>query len=121
MQNFYFDRLISMAYGQIGMIQALAGFFIYFVIMGENGFLPARLLGIRKNWDSKNVNDLADSYGQEWVIHDFVSIILFLFHNLNISIYVFVVVRSKKGFGVHVPNWLFRCNRHRAMGRFGHL
>ena len=27
------DRLISMAYGQIGMIQASAGFFVYFVIM----------------------------------------------------------------------------------------
>merc|ERR1712061_32739 len=28
------ERLISMAYGQIGMIQASAGFFVYFVIMG---------------------------------------------------------------------------------------
>merc|ERR1712032_250119 len=27
------ERLISMAYGQIGMIQASAGFFVYFVIM----------------------------------------------------------------------------------------
>merc|ERR1711874_187130 len=32
------ERLISMAYGQIGMIQASAGFFVYFVIMCENGF-----------------------------------------------------------------------------------
>merc|ERR1712233_206038 len=32
------ERLISMAYGQIGMIQASAGFFVYFVIMAENGF-----------------------------------------------------------------------------------
>merc|ERR1719225_2349218 len=31
------ERLISMAYGQIGMIQASAGFFVYFVIMCENG------------------------------------------------------------------------------------
>jgi sodium/potassium-transporting ATPase subunit alpha len=60
-------RLISMAYGQIGMIQAAAGFFVYFVIMAENGFLPSDLLGIRKQWDSKAVNDLTDSYGQEWV------------------------------------------------------
>merc|ERR1711878_31257 len=30
------ERLISMAYGQIGMIQASAGFFVYFVIMAEN-------------------------------------------------------------------------------------
>lgn len=61
------ERLISMAYGQIGMMQASAGFFTYFVIMGENGFLPIRLLGLRKEWDSKAVNDLEDSYGQEWV------------------------------------------------------
>lgn len=56
-----------MAYGQIGMIQAAAGFFVYFVIMAENGFLPNELFGIRKQWDSKAVNDLTDSYGQEWV------------------------------------------------------
>ena len=56
-----------MAYGQIGMIQALAGFFTYFVIMGESGFFHDRLLGLRKSWDSRGVNDLADSYGQEWV------------------------------------------------------
>ena len=56
-----------MAYGQIGMIQASAGFYTYFVIMSENGFWPSRLLGLRKEWDSKGVNDLEDSYGQEWV------------------------------------------------------
>lgn len=56
-----------MAYGQIGMIQAAAGFFVYFVIMAENGFLPLKLFGIRKHWDSKAINDLTDSYGQEWV------------------------------------------------------
>lgn len=63
-----------MAYGQIGMIQAAAGFFVYFVIMAENGFLPLKLFGIRKHWDSKAVNDLTDSYGQEWVIIDFLEI-----------------------------------------------
>lgn len=56
-----------MAYGQIGMIQASAGFFTYFVIMAENGFWPVRLFGLRKEWDSKSVTDLTDSYGQEWV------------------------------------------------------
>jgi sodium/potassium-transporting ATPase subunit alpha len=60
------DRLISMAYGQIGMIQASAGFFTYFVIMAESGFWPASLFGLRQAWDSKSVNDLKDSYGQEW-------------------------------------------------------
>merc|ERR1719422_136660 len=41
------ERLISMAYGQIGMIQASAGFFVYFVIMCDNGFWPSTLLGLR--------------------------------------------------------------------------
>lgn len=60
-------RLIGMAYGQIGMIQASAGFFTYFVIMSENGFLARDLFGMRKGWDSRSINDLQDSYGQEWV------------------------------------------------------
>ncbi|CAF4458911.1 unnamed protein product [Rotaria socialis] len=60
------QRLISMAYGQIGLIQAGAGFFSYLVIMAENGFLPSRLLGLRKSWESSEINDLQDSYGQEW-------------------------------------------------------
>nr|DBA15893.1 TPA: hypothetical protein GDO54_003347 [Pyxicephalus adspersus] len=60
------ERLISMAYGQIGMIQALGGFFSYFVILAENGFLPSHLVGIRLNWDDRTVNDLEDSYGQQW-------------------------------------------------------
>jgi len=60
------NRLISMAYGQIGMMQASAGFFTYFVILAENGFRPDHLFGLRKYWDSKAYNDLEDSYGQEW-------------------------------------------------------
>merc|ERR1712210_438440 len=64
------ERLISMAYGQIGMIQASAGFFVYFVILCENGFWPSHLLGLRRAWDSIAVNDLTDSYGQEWTYAD---------------------------------------------------
>ncbi|KAM4790140.1 sodium/potassium-transporting ATPase subunit alpha-1 [Cyanocitta cristata] len=60
------ERLISMAYGQIGMIQALGGFFTYFVIMAENGFWPSGLLGIRVQWDDRWINDVEDSYGQQW-------------------------------------------------------
>uniref|UniRef100_G1P3U7 Sodium/potassium-transporting ATPase subunit alpha n=1 Tax=Myotis lucifugus TaxID=59463 RepID=G1P3U7_MYOLU len=60
------ERLISMAYGQIGMIQALGGFFTYFVILAENGFLPINLLGIRVDWDDRWINDVEDSYGQQW-------------------------------------------------------
>lgn len=47
--------------------QATAGFFVYFVIMGENGFIPAMLFGLRKQWDNRDINDLQDYYGQEWV------------------------------------------------------
>ena len=78
------ERLISMAYGQIGMIQALTGFVCYFMIMLENGFFPGDLLNLRVSWDAKwwensklannAVNkiiflrnqNLEDSYGQEW-------------------------------------------------------
>ena len=46
--------------------QASAGFFTYFVIMAENGFLPTFLMGIRNDWDNKKLNNLEDSYGSEW-------------------------------------------------------
>merc|ERR1712088_324022 len=64
------ERLISMAYGQIGMIQMSAGFFVYFVILAESGFWPSKLFGLRRAWDSIAVNDLEDSYGQEWTYKD---------------------------------------------------
>ncbi|RXM98973.1 Sodium/potassium-transporting ATPase subunit alpha-1 [Acipenser ruthenus] len=60
------ERLISMAYGQFGMISAVGAFFTYFVILADNGFLPMRLLGIRIEWEDKSLNDLEDSYGQQW-------------------------------------------------------
>ena len=47
-------------------MQALAGFFTYFVIMGQNGFLPQDLFLLRKFWDDSGVL-VEDSYGQEWV------------------------------------------------------
>ncbi|KAM9455042.1 sodium/potassium-transporting ATPase subunit alpha-1-like [Clarias gariepinus] len=60
------ERLISMAYGQIGMMQAAAGFFTYFVVLAENGFLPLSLTGLRIDWDNRDYNDLVDDYGQQW-------------------------------------------------------
>ncbi|XP_071959681.1 sodium/potassium-transporting ATPase subunit alpha-3-like isoform X2 [Antedon mediterranea] len=60
------ERLISVSYGQIGMIQASAGFFTYFVIMAENGFLPNRLVGLRSQWDDVTNHHVQDSYGSEW-------------------------------------------------------
>ena len=60
------ERLLFVSCGQLGLIQAAGGFFTYFVIMAENGFWPSRLLGLRMYWDSKAINDLKDSYDQEW-------------------------------------------------------
>jgi len=59
-------RLIGVSYAQIGMIQAAAGFFSYFVIMAENGFLTKDVFFVRERWDSKAINDYSDSYHQEW-------------------------------------------------------
>jgi len=50
--------------------QAAAGMYTYLVIMAENGFWPSRLLGLRTLWDSRAINDLTDSYEQEWTYED---------------------------------------------------
>jgi sodium/potassium-transporting ATPase subunit alpha len=64
------SKLIGMACAQIGMIQAFAGFFTYIVIMAEHGFYPLKLIGLRKSWDSISINDLEDSFAQEWTYQD---------------------------------------------------
>ncbi|CRK96297.1 CLUMA_CG009717, isoform A [Clunio marinus] len=106
------ERLISMAYGQIGMIQAASGFFVYFFIMGENGFLPPILFGIRERWDSKAINNLEDSYGQEWTYKDrktleytchtafFISIVIVQWADL-------IICKTRKNSLVHqgMTNW----------------
>lgn len=51
----------------LGMIQAAGGFFTYFVVLAENGFMPRSLIGLRVDWDNKFYNDLEDDYGQQWV------------------------------------------------------
>ena len=60
-------RALSVAYGQIGIIQTAAGHFMYYVILAEYGFFPGRLFGLRTDWENNGINDLPDSYGQEWV------------------------------------------------------
>jgi sodium/potassium-transporting ATPase subunit alpha len=64
------ERLLFLSCGQMGLIQAAAGLFTYFVVMAENGFWPSRLLYIRQLWDSRAINDLRDSYDQEWTFDD---------------------------------------------------
>ena len=56
-----------MTYGQIGMMEVAGGFFMYFIVMAESGFWPTRVFGLRRQWEGRSVNDLEDSYGQEWV------------------------------------------------------
>ena len=56
-----------MAYGQIGIMQAAGAYFTYLVILAQNGFLPDFIFGLRLPWDSQGLNDLVDSFGQEWV------------------------------------------------------
>ncbi|CAL8071426.1 unnamed protein product [Orchesella dallaii] len=95
--NLVTKQLISYAYGQIGMIESFAGMLTYFVIMSENGFLPLKLLGLRSQWDAQQINDLEDSFGQEWTYEQrkrlentcsaayFVSIVVCQWANLIIS------------------------------------
>lgn len=64
------QRLLSLSYGQVGVIQASAGFFTYSIIMVENGFWLSDLVGIRQVWESKAINDYKDSYGQEWTYRE---------------------------------------------------
>eukprot|EP00050_Salpingoeca_kvevrii_P005855 m.286007 g.286007 ORF g.286007 m.286007 type:complete len:1103 (+) comp11497_c0_seq1:103-3411(+) len=60
------SRLLSLTYLQIGVIQAMAGFFCYFVVMSDYGFRPSRLIGLRSDWDDEDIENLRDSYGQTW-------------------------------------------------------
>ncbi|CAB4063137.1 ATP1A [Lepeophtheirus salmonis] len=60
------SNMFRLAYHHIGLIEAGAALFAYFTIMASNGFFPSILLGSRRLWESKDINDLMDSYGQEW-------------------------------------------------------
>jgi len=61
-------RLLSYVYGQTAVIECTAGFFAYFLTNALNGWLPRDLIGMEKLWHSRSINDLVDSYGQEWVL-----------------------------------------------------
>lgn len=43
--NLVTGKLYFLAYGHIGMIESAAGFFVYFMVMAEHGFMPSRLIG----------------------------------------------------------------------------
>lgn len=60
---------MSYTYGQSSVMEFLAGMFSYFAVFALNGWLPFHMVGIETRWDSKAINDLSDSYGQEWTYH----------------------------------------------------
>ncbi|XP_065649784.1 sodium/potassium-transporting ATPase subunit alpha-like isoform X2 [Hydra vulgaris] len=60
------SRLISLSYSMRGVIQTFGAFLCYFIVLGDNGFWPSKLIGLRSSWDDINVNSLEDSYGSEW-------------------------------------------------------
>ncbi|CAL8072099.1 unnamed protein product [Orchesella dallaii] len=65
-QTLVTPQLLSYTYGQTAVLECTAGFFAYFLTYAQSGWLPGDLIGIEKKWHSRSVNDLVDSYGQEW-------------------------------------------------------
>lgn len=49
------------------MLEFFAGMFSYFIVFLSSGWYPTKIMGKVKEWDLKNIDDLEDSYGQEWV------------------------------------------------------
>ena len=80
--------------------------YLYLPTYLENGFWPSKLFGLRRAWDAKAVNDLEDSYGQEWTYrYIYLSIYLYIYElegklrtgvdiQVNISIYPPAISRS---------------------------
>merc|ERR1719300_1228969 len=58
-------RLVSFAYLQIGVLQALAGFYAYFTVLHGFGFRPSHLFGLDQSGcfnDARNEKNLRDAY-----------------------------------------------------------
>jgi len=64
-------RLISFSYLQIGCIQALAGFYAYFVVLWSYGLRPEFLLGLEENslfeWKAIEFNDGENQLDGYWL------------------------------------------------------
>ncbi|KAM6179036.1 potassium-transporting ATPase alpha chain 2-like [Rhynchocyon petersi] len=65
------DRLVNLplviySYLHIGIMEFLGALVVYFTIYAQEGFRPSTLVGFRVEWEMDYVNDLEDSYGQEW-------------------------------------------------------
>ena len=79
--------MVGYSYLQMGILEAFAGFFTYIIAMSEAGFWPFRLLDLRQEWDSIAINDVEDSYGQEWVR---LLIMYFVLYNLLVGAHILV-------------------------------
>uniref|UniRef100_A0A670K4K1 Sodium/potassium-transporting ATPase subunit alpha n=1 Tax=Podarcis muralis TaxID=64176 RepID=A0A670K4K1_PODMU len=60
------QELVTYSYLQIGLLQTIGAFLTYFTVYAQQGWLPHTLLHIRTSWEDPFINDLEDSYGQEW-------------------------------------------------------
>uniref|UniRef100_A0A671UA17 Sodium/potassium-transporting ATPase subunit alpha n=1 Tax=Sparus aurata TaxID=8175 RepID=A0A671UA17_SPAAU len=60
------EALAVYSYFQIGAIQSFAGFTDYFTAMAQEGWFPLLCVGLRSQWEDVHLQDLQDSYGQEW-------------------------------------------------------
>lgn len=59
-------KLLGVAYGQVGILQAAAGFFTYFFIYMEHGWEMSELVGIRTKWDNSSYGTLTNSANTTW-------------------------------------------------------
>lgn len=59
--------LFISSFSVLGAIQSFAGFTDYFTTMAQEGWFPLLCVGLRSQWENVQLQDLQDSYGQEWV------------------------------------------------------
>lgn len=59
-------KLLGLTIFQVGIVESLSGIFTYFVIYGQFGFRPDKIIGLRDIWSDASISNLEDSYGQEW-------------------------------------------------------
>ncbi|XP_017054429.1 sodium/potassium-transporting ATPase subunit alpha isoform X2 [Drosophila ficusphila] len=60
------SRLIFVSHILVGTIEAAAVFTTYFVFMGSKGFAPKTLVGLHIVWHDELVDNITDTFGQEW-------------------------------------------------------
>lgn len=65
--NIFFSRLLAYCYAQTAVVEVVSGYFTSFVHYMCYGWMPWDLLWRQDKWNSPAINDMMDSYGQEWV------------------------------------------------------